>query len=127
MFMNANNILASAHVLENYQECNYEAALLGIDQLNQKIPFNQQVVDAWRAYFCMLLGKFDEAKKHLDKAQLQDTAQNQFYAIKGHWHLIHGDVKAAIECYHLQKDKKSMEDDFRHIEMVFGIKPPRWQ
>lgn len=126
LLMEAENNITQAHILESYHQCNYEAALQEIDQLSQRIPFNRQIADSWRAHFCILLGRFIEANNHLDKAVLQDSEKSQYFAIRGHWHLVHGEEKAAIECYQRHNDWKSMEDDFKHIEMVFGIKPPRW-
>jgi len=127
MLMEVKNISAHAQMLEHYKQCNYEGALLEIDQFDLRAAFYRQVTDSWRAHFCLLLGKYDEANRYLNQVQLNDPEGHQYFAIKGHWHLVHGEEKAAIECYLRHNDKKSLEEDFHHIELVFGIKPPQWK
>lgn len=120
------DLIARAAVLACYTNYDYEGALQRCDDFNSESKSYKTLVDAWRPHFCMLLGRYDEAEQHLENARRKDIKCVQYLAIQGHWHLIHGDPKSAVEYYLKHGDRKSLAEDFVHIKAVFGIDEPRW-
>jgi hypothetical protein len=116
-----------ASVLEKYEEYDYREALKRIDRFSTEDQGYLQVADAWRAHFHLLLGEDHRAEEYLRLAEKSNPQGAQHIAIRGHWYLIHGDAKGVIECYRRHNNRDSLNQDFKHIERAFGIKPPRWQ
>lgn len=120
------DLMARAAVLGCYSNYDYEGALRHCDDFKKECKSHKTLADAWRAHFCILLARYDEAEQHLENAKRLDLQGVQYLAIQGHWHLIHGDPKSAVEFYLRHNDRESLAEDFVHIKAVFGIDQPRW-
>lgn len=107
-----------------YNEYDYAGALECVANYHVLGDITLACCHAWKAYFHMLQGHFDQAKEQLDIAKGFDPDDHQLQSIQGHWHLIHNEQEQALAYYRRHNEWKSIAEDFKHIQQVFGIKTP---
>ncbi|HMO35978.1 MAG TPA: hypothetical protein PKA06_08045 [Gemmatales bacterium] len=119
-----NYALVRARFQRCYREYDYAGALACIDSYELFGDITPACSRAWRAYFHMLQGEYDQAREQLRLARQFDPKDKQYLSIQGHWHWIHGEQKEALEYYRQHQDWPSLEEDFHHIQQVFSLKTP---
>lgn len=117
---------STLEILKAYQACDYQQALHFTEKVIGSTVLSHAKLLAWKAHFLLLLKDIARSGTVLSEAERIVPVDQQVPIIRGHWYLVQGETNAAITRYREHTNRKSIEEDLRHISKVFGIKPPSW-